>query len=955
MSDLRTYILLLSCIVSMPVLGQDAPEILVNTPQAVRTATGECTTSLVAGTNFSSSTIEGAYSYDISDISYVEPVGNSISLSGDLAYSDDFGNFHSDQSQGNYAIVSNPNVLNADYTQIYDDVNRLVVALGENPSGREYVMFTYKLQNLKPGTDVRLTFNADFLNQGCTPEDGILSQTDFLIKANSGTQGSGTQGFGPLWFEPNRQPDGSYEFVFEDLLASTLNISFIARYFRPCDAVAFSNINIYGCMSAGIRTNDNSNIACEGGFVNLMAEGFDGLEGDFVWQYATAPRGPWETLPFNDDVIMAEVVMGSNYFKVIRGNMMAEIEIMGTVCCAEDNMQEVIFHEDFGTTTVRTNNERIDAIGYYTYVPTGKVGDNHYCIVSNLDQAEPGSCAWPGADGSKTDHTGNENGAFLVINAGDLQNKFYERSIGSEFCEDTYYSISMYAANLNTGNWAPPEFSFAVVEAESGDVLDFWHTGEILDYSEDGLPLKWHRYGFAFKPDTDSELLLQIFSTSREIQGNDFAIDDIVVTTCKPEVRLYADYENGKIDAIGECNRPIKLTAVPSGNITSIIPQPYYLWQISEDGETWMNYVEGENLTETTCAPRKGRPWVFRVIVSKSSEIAHEVADGNDVDFCGVYIITNTATIRCEENECPDIEKPLLGQEKYVYCSGAGIPEAEITVPDDCVLAWYEDEYLLNPVSEDPDFLPEVPGTYYIVAKPAGTECVSEPVRIDIAEVPLPPVSILLDNNATVLTCEVQAINLTAVAGNVDFYWPHNGALTSEVMVEEAGTYTVEVQDLDTGCENSASIEITDERDDCEPEEPEDPDKPEEPEEPEEPVNPDEPDNPDEPEEPENPEEPDNPGFDEDNDNVSDIRVSIYFTPNGDGMNDLWEIGNIGSYPDAVILIYDRFTRLLRRYTGNDKGWDGTYNGHPMPMDDYWYIIAHPQLGTRSGHFTLKR
>lgn len=106
----------------------------------------------------------------------------------------------------------------------------------------------------------------------------------------------------------------------------------------------------------------------------------------------------------------------------------------------------------------------------------------------------------------------------------------------------------------------------------------------------------------------------------------------------------------------------------------------------------------------------------------------------------------------------------------------------------------------------------------------------------------------------------------------------------------------------------------------------------------------------------ENPEEPDNPGFDEDNDdNVSDIRVPIYFTPNGDGMNDLWEIGNIGSYPDALILIYDRFTRLLRRYTGNDKGWDGTYNGHPMPMDDYWYIIAHPQLGTRSGHFTLKR
>lgn len=83
---------------------------------------------------------------------------------------------------------------------------------------------------------------------------------------------------------------------------------------------------------------------------------------------------------------------------------------------------------------------------------------------------------------------------------------------------------------------------------------------------------------------------------------------------------------------------------------------------------------------------------------------------------------------------------------------------------------------------------------------------------------------------------------------------------------------------------------------------------------------------------------------------------AIFFTPNGDGLHDTWEIENIEYYPTADIEIYDRYHKLLVKYKGTEKGWDGIYNGHPMPMDDYWYLIKLAELRDwKSGHFTLKR
>jgi gliding motility-associated-like protein len=83
----------------------------------------------------------------------------------------------------------------------------------------------------------------------------------------------------------------------------------------------------------------------------------------------------------------------------------------------------------------------------------------------------------------------------------------------------------------------------------------------------------------------------------------------------------------------------------------------------------------------------------------------------------------------------------------------------------------------------------------------------------------------------------------------------------------------------------------------------------------------------------------------------------IYFSPNGDGVKDTWEVEGMREiYPDAVVTIYDRFGKQLTQYKGADTGWDGTYLGKQMPTTDYWYIIYIEIINKQYvGHFTLLR
>ena len=98
-------------------------------------------------------------------------------------------------------------------------------------------------------------------------------------------------------------------------------------------------------------------------------------------------------------------------------------------------------------------------------------------------------------------------------------------------------------------------------------------------------------------------------------------------------------------------------------------------------------------------------------------------------------------------------------------------------------------------------------------------------------------------------------------------------------------------------------------------------------------------------------------------DNIfNDIESSIlghmkFFSPNGDGINDYWNVLGVSEnfQPKTRVYIYDRRGKLLKDLSPLSKGWDGTYNGLTLPQDDYWFHVYFENGKSYSGHFSLLR
>jgi gliding motility-associated-like protein len=69
------------------------------------------------------------------------------------------------------------------------------------------------------------------------------------------------------------------------------------------------------------------------------------------------------------------------------------------------------------------------------------------------------------------------------------------------------------------------------------------------------------------------------------------------------------------------------------------------------------------------------------------------------------------------------------------------------------------------------------------------------------------------------------------------------------------------------------------------------------------------------------------------------IIIPNTITPNGDGINDTWVIKEIEKYPSARMKIFNRYGSELYRTDNYNTPWDGTYNGQPLPVATYYYIL----------------
>ncbi len=105
---------------------------------------------------------------------------------------------------------------------------------------------------------------------------------------------------------------------------------------------------------------------------------------------------------------------------------------------------------------------------------------------------------------------------------------------------------------------------------------------------------------------------------------------------------------------------------------------------------------------------------------------------------------------------------------------------------------------------------------------------------------------------------------------------------------------------------------------------------------------------------------------DKNNCGVAQLDVSVlefpkFFTPNADGINDLWNVKGASTsfYPQSSMYIFDRYGKTITSLQINGEGWNGLYNGKMLPSNDYWFKITLTDLNgniiNRQGNFSLLR
>lgn len=89
---------------------------------------------------------------------------------------------------------------------------------------------------------------------------------------------------------------------------------------------------------------------------------------------------------------------------------------------------------------------------------------------------------------------------------------------------------------------------------------------------------------------------------------------------------------------------------------------------------------------------------------------------------------------------------------------------------------------------------------------------------------------------------------------------------------------------------------------------------------------------------------------------LTKIIVPNAFSPNGDGINDTWNISHLRDYPDCTIDVFNRNGQPVYHSEGYGKEWDGTYDNKPLPVGTYYYIInPKNNMQQLSGSVTILR
>lgn len=543
-----------------------------------------------------------------------------------------------------------------------------------------------------------------------------------------------------------------------------------------------------------------------------------------------------------------------------------------------------------------------------------------------------------------SDHTGDANGYFMLINASLQKSEFYRDTVIG-LCPGTTYEYAAWIMNVIQpsacfGKSINPNLTFNI-EKTDGTILQTYNTGDIFPTS---YP-EWKQYGFFFKTPPDaSNVVVRISNNSSGGCGNDLAIDDITFRACGAKLSPFIVGFNGNVKELCEGDSAdITLSCTTSAGYNN----PSYQWQQSKDNGTTFIDIPGANavnLVENITSATPVANYLYRIVT----------AEGANIHLPSCRIASSSLSININRKPVPNalsnspvcegspVNLTASGGTEYLWsgvnnfsASGAAVTINNAKLSDS--------------------------GTYHVNVTSNGICLVTDSTIVKIKPAPVASTGF---NSKTI--CFGDSVFLQSFGGT-SYLWSPFSSLSSSVNADviakpaDTTTYTVVVEN-EAGCTDSASITVNvvsppmaDAGPDKEIIEGQSiqllatssasdtrirwmPDR--------------------------NINYPDSlqPIVNPTNDityyltvssvngcgiSYDSVKIHVFkkvvipnaFSPNDDGINDTWNIKALTTYNNYELSVFNRYGRIVYATKNYSKPWDGTFNGNPLPVGTYYYLI----------------
>lgn len=537
-----------------------------------------------------------------------------------------------------------------------------------------------------------------------------------------------------------------------------------------------------------------------------------------------------------------------------------------------------------------------------------------------------------------TDHTGNTNGYFMLVNASVQPNPFYVDTVRG-LCGNTTYEFSAWVINMLKpsscgGGGIQPDLTFRI-EKTDGSILQSYSSNKIPPAATP----QWTQCGFFFTTTSaTSDVVIRIINNSSGGCGNDLALDDITFRPCGPLLTTSIVGTTG--NAVNHCEGTSKAYTF-SSTISSGFTNPVVQWQESLNSGSWTDISGATSVTytKTFTGSTAAGTYNFRLTAAESGNLGTSQCRINSPVL---QVIVNPNLLPSVSSNSPI----CVGQTISISASGSNI-------------SWIGPNGFSGSGSKVDITNAQLlhAGKYYLQS--ANGSC----TRIDSINITINPSPTVGVDISSANLCEGDSVLVNLTGANSYTWQPSQGVIASasSAWLKPTDSILYVVTGTSAGCSDTASVQVnittkpkanagTDRtimegssvqlqgivtgdslkyfwspdyrinslqmlqpfvsplKDTaytftaqsligC--------------------------------------------GIDKDTVRVRVLKKLIVpnaFSPNGDGINDVWMIDGIEAYNTAEAKVFDRFGKVVFQTT-RFKSWNGTITGKKLPMGTYYYII----------------